>query len=371
MLKKYLILILFPFFNTILCMESKQLTKQFKHFDELNAEIQCIIISHLLNTQSLKEIFSNISNLTLTNRNINNLVNNTIFLKKVFEEFFKDFNEADIKYLIYENMGIFKLDTEKKINNSAAFVKALLLSNRFEDIKIKDIIGETFLSYVVRLMKVDLVKLSINLGINVNDNSDLGQSALSIICNYGLDVCRKKEDKIKERIEIARLLIDSGANVNDNKGGHIAHRPVIHACRQGYTEIVKILLEKDIDVNAADDERYTPLMFACQNGDIEIAELLIKKGAKIDTSCYPYEAKFQRGYTALTFSIIKENAEIVKLLIKHKATISKQALELAASAIQSSDKILELLLNLSNEVDVDYYRALYKQSHIMQASKNS
>lgn len=85
------------------------------------------------------------------------------------------------------------------------------------------------------------------------------------------------------------------------------------AAEKGHTEIVKLLLEKNADVNATSSNGgLTALMYAAQKGHIEIVKLLLNKGA--DTNVATPD-----GDTAL---MLANDVEIVKLLI-NKGTHSK------------------------------------------------
>lgn len=108
-------------------------------------------------------------------------------------------------------------------------------------------------------------------------------------------------------VEIARLLLDAGANANANPFKYALHRdwevtytpaallPVIrqseiiydaaalHAASQnGHAEIVRLLLAAGADVNAKGDDEVTALHAASQNGHVEIVKLLLAAGADVD-----------------------------------------------------------------------------------------
>jgi ankyrin repeat protein len=84
------------------------------------------------------------------------------------------------------------------------------------------------------------------------------------------------------------------------------------ACEKGYTEIVRLLLQKGASIKATYN-RFTHLYVACQNGHTEIVRLLLEKGAKIEAT--------YKGYTPLHMACEKGYAEIVKLLLEKGANI--------------------------------------------------
>ena len=78
--------------------------------------------------------------------------------------------------------------------------------------------------------------------------------------------------------EIIKLLLEKGADANVKvKDGSL---PLTTAVLQGRTEIVKLLLEHKADANVKTSDGVTVLAFAKNNGYIEIAQLLENAGAK-------------------------------------------------------------------------------------------
>jgi tetratricopeptide (TPR) repeat protein len=80
-------------------------------------------------------------------------------------------------------------------------------------------------------------------------------------------------------LDIVKVLLESGANVN------IQHKSLgvtalWMAAREGHTEIVKLLLAAGADVKAGAKDTYTPLEIAKEKGHTEIIKLLKEYGAK-------------------------------------------------------------------------------------------
>ena len=117
---------------------------------------------------------------------------------------------------------------------------------------------------------VDVVKLLIDAGADVDDPGD--DDELTTPLNYAVQ---------HDKTEIARLLIDAGANVNtkDDDG----RSPLHYAVGEGYSEIVQLLVNAGANVNARDNERKTPLHLAAGfGGNLEIVRLLVNAGADIE-----------------------------------------------------------------------------------------
>ena len=85
---------------------------------------------------------------------------------------------------------------------------------------------------------------------------------------------------IKGNIDIVRLLIEAGADINkkDRNGAS----SFIYAVIKGNIVIVRLLIEAGADTNIYDGDGMTPLMIAAENNDIPLVRLLIQNGADIN-----------------------------------------------------------------------------------------
>lgn len=107
--------------------------------------------------------------------------------------------------------------------------------------------------------------------------------------------------------EIARLLIEKGAEVNAKGGVDLDMTPLIYAASQDRVDMVKLLLEKGATVNAKTQYGWTPLFFAASRGRADIAKLLIDKGADVNV-------KLPTGETALSEAEKQGSGDLVKFL---------------------------------------------------------
>jgi ankyrin repeat protein len=82
------------------------------------------------------------------------------------------------------------------------------------------------------------------------------------------------------RVEIVRMLIDAGADVNlqDTDGW----APLHWAAMRGQVEIARMLIGAGADKDVQDKWDQTPLHNATRNGDVEIVKMLIAVGARKD-----------------------------------------------------------------------------------------
>jgi ankyrin repeat protein len=162
--------------------------------------------------------------------------------------------------------------------------------------------GHTSLTLAVLGGDVEIVKLLINKGADVNKPNLTGDSALHLAT-------------LKGNAAMVELLINKGAGLNilNSKGDHALHL----AAGEGNAAIVKLLIDKGVTVDIKDSKGNTALHFAAVMGNAEIVELLIAKGADLDKEDL-------QGNTALHIAAGEGRAEIVELLINKGADLNRQ-----------------------------------------------
>ena len=93
---------------------------------------------------------------------------------------------------------------------------------------------------------------------------------------------------------------------------------LMHAVKSNNVLIIKLLIDKDANVNTQDCNGKTPLMVVCeQSGNVNIVQLLIDKGANVNT-------KDSSGKTSLMFACAQKpgTVEIVELLLSMGARVN-------------------------------------------------
>lgn len=121
----------------------------------------------------------------------------------------------------------------------------------------------------------------------------------------------------KPSIEIIRVLLDKGANVNQPTRYKTA---LMHAAGEGHVDFVQLLLEKGAQVNTRTDEG-TALIEAVIGGHTEIVKLLLASGADVKAVNHLNEqavilAARQRNYRKPS---VEPSAEILQLLLAQGA----------------------------------------------------
>lgn len=84
---------------------------------------------------------------------------------------------------------------------------------------------------------------------------------------------------LQGNVEIARLLIQCGASVNEIYTGY--RTPLHEAASRGNSAIAMLLLQQGAPADACDESRYRPLHAACMAGSYDVARLLLQRGANI------------------------------------------------------------------------------------------
>jgi hypothetical protein len=112
----------------------------------------------------------------------------------------------------------------------------------------------------------------------------------------------KGHKKPARRIEVVKLLLAAGADVN-GEGGEAFRE----AMRQGDLVLVKFLVEAGADVNASKEHGSTPLHYAAFLGEVDFAKLLLQAGARLD-------ARNSDGHTPAEWAAFHGRKDMAKLL---------------------------------------------------------
>jgi len=197
------------------------------------------------------------------------------------------------------------------------------------NINVKDNNGKSLLDFAIRNKNKEIVKILLQKGLDINSKDNNGNTALFSAILEGNE-------------EITKFLIQNGADVNskNNSGQTLLpllierwsrnkdkdkHPPIIKLIDVTLTnkikEIVKILLQKGLDINSKDNNGNTALFSAILEGNEEITKFLIQNGADVNS-------KNNSGQTPLLIALSFRNKDkdkypsIINLLIEKGANVN-------------------------------------------------
>ena len=143
-------------------------------------------------------------------------------------------------------------------------------------------------------------------------------------------------------IGIMRMMLDKGVNVNANSRQY--GNPLEQASHGGHAEIIKLLLDTGANVNAKGGKYGSALQAASYSGHAKIIRLLLNTGADVNAKGGEYGGALQAA------SFGKGHTETVELLLEKGADVNAKggyfgnALQAAAGAYNGSVEIVRLLL---------------------------
>uniref|UniRef100_A0A1A9WY66 K Homology domain-containing protein n=1 Tax=Glossina brevipalpis TaxID=37001 RepID=A0A1A9WY66_9MUSC len=149
------------------------------------------------------------------------------------------------------------------------------------------------------------VKLLLDQGSDINAQIETNRNtALTLACFQG-------------RHEVVSLLLDRKANVEHRAKTGLT--PLMEAASGGYIEVGRVLLDKGADVNAAPvpTSRDTALTIAADKGHLKFVELLLLRGAAV-------EVKNKKGNSPLWLAAHGGHLSVVEILYGHNADIDSQ-----------------------------------------------
>jgi ankyrin repeat protein len=213
------------------------------------------------------------------------------------------------------------------------------------DVNASGVGGYTPLMRAAENGDMDMVRLLLGYGANVNLRNDSGKTAVDIALSRsgGEDIAsmiRRKHEPtrtlvrhlgevylrsslpehlhhlspIPDKIATLERAIQEGAYVNqpDDKG----KTPLYIAAHMGDLEVARVLIEAQANVDQPTKWGSTPLWIAAMNGHLEVVRMLIRAGADVNQSN-------KKGQTPLIVAIGKGHLSVVRMLIEEGANINK------------------------------------------------
>ncbi|KFQ10175.1 Ankyrin repeat and KH domain-containing protein 1, partial [Leptosomus discolor] len=187
--------------------------------------------------------------------------------------------------------------------------------------------GNTALTYACAGGFVDIVKVLLKAGANIEDHNENGHTPLMEAASAG-------------HVEVARVLLEYGAGINTHSN-EFKESALTLACYKGHLDMVRFLLEAGADQEHKTDEMHTALMEACMDGHVEVARLLLDSGAQVNMPADSFESP-------LTLAACGGHVELAALLIERGANLEEVNDEgytpLMEAAREGHEEMVALLL---------------------------
>ena len=163
----------------------------------------------------------------------------------------------------------------------------------------------------------------------------------------------------KSHYEIVKILVDKDANVNaKSDNGSTPLHNISAKSGTNALKITQLLIEKGSDVNAKTNTKITPLHnVSTQSGEnaLEMAKLLIEKGADIHSKTHYYNS------TCLQYAASRNNSsEMTKLLMSKGAFTNSKDPEMVKACYEAIINGNLEIVQLFMEKDVDIINYNYK-----------
>jgi len=195
---------------------------------------------------------------------------------------------------------------------------------------------ETLLHYAAKVGNLDVMRLLLGKGIDVNVKQNDGTTPLHLASLYNIDS------------NVVKFLLDNGADVNAKSD--YGTTPLHSVANRDSFEAVKLFLENGADSNAKDNHGYTSLHYAAHKGSVNVIKLLLEKGADVD-------GKTNKGEKALDIATRHNRKYVIEILKKkHEAhQLRKRSIQMVANNAAKSPLFVKNLFgwtkNLQNSID--------------------
>ncbi|KAJ5461898.1 Endochitinase B1 [Penicillium daleae] len=197
---------------------------------------------------------------------------------------------------------------------------------------------------------IDVVRLLLDFGADVNaPPAHLGMTALQAAAGGGSllgDLILSSDTDVKARLaaepqradtgylEVIRLLLNSGADINAPPGEVCGRTALQAAVERGYLDIIQLLLSAGADINAhpAAANGMTALQAAAKRGNLELVKLLLSSGADVNAPSAPVS-----GMTALQAAAKSGSLELVRVLLSSGAHINAPPAEAGTTTFKAKE----------------------------------
>jgi ankyrin repeat protein len=189
--------------------------------------------------------------------------------------------------------------------------------------------GETSLYLASSSGKLDVARFLIERGADIHTNDDnplhsasqnghLDVMQMLIDIGIAIDIRNRIQmtplalSSTKGKVEVARFLIERGADVTVRDNNGCQWSPLHFASGNGHLDMARLLLDRGVDANIRRDDLWSPLHLVSANGHLhwQVAELLVQCGASVGI----FNGKQE---TPLYQAVKTGEVAIVRLLTNH------------------------------------------------------
>jgi ankyrin repeat protein len=219
-----------------------------------------------------------------------------------------------------------KSENDFKLLGSCNFVSRHLIKTASE------MYGEYALHKAIKLGDIQLLKILINNGYDIEESDNNNQKPLLLALAYQkldcLELLLQHEARVHDKdldlaasfhcFDCLKILLE--ANMSNTNLIESRNTLLIWAAFDGNLPLLKFLIDNNADINTNNEEGQTPLHMSAMKGHLDCVKHLIDNKADVD-------AKDQNCQTPLYLSAWSGHLQCIKYLIDNKADINAKNIE--------------------------------------------
>jgi ankyrin repeat protein len=176
----------------------------------------------------------------------------------------------------------------------------------------------------------------------------------------------------RNKPRILEILLAGGADINTRAPEGVT--ALFPALQRGNLDMIKLLLQKGVNPNLGYDNGMVPLHIIASTGNLEVAKLLLESGASVAAK------EKDTGHTPLAFAVNLGNCEIADLLLQRGSDVKATDLKTGASllhvaAVRGYGRMVDLLVRNGADVNAKdnegktplFYAVKYGNTNIAKA----